>query len=149
MPTNMYGPNDNYNLETSHVLPALVRKFHEAKRDQKLIVNVWGDGTPQREFLHVDDCAKACLFLMNNYNESGIINIGTGVDVTIKELALIIKKIIGFKGKINFDSTKPNGTPRKLLDVSKINNMGWTHSIFLEQGISQLYSHVKMKLDQI
>lgn len=146
MPTNMYGPNDNYDLETSHVLPALVRKFYEAKQNNVPSVSIWGDGSPMREFMHVDDCAKACLFLMQNYSEAGVINIGTGVDVTIKELGLTIGKTIGFEGDITFDTTKPNGTPRKLLDVSKLEKMGWKHSISLSEGLSMVCADIEKEL---
>lgn len=146
MPTNMYGPNDNYDLATSHVLPALIRKFHEAKQNNLDSVSIWGDGSPMREFMHVDDCAKACLFLMKNYNEEGVINIGTGVDVTIKELAQNIQRVVGFEGEIAFDTTKPNGTPRKLLNVAKIENLGWKHSIPLEEGLQMVYSNINSEL---
>ena len=146
MPTNMYGPNDNYDLETSHVLPALIRKFHEAKQNNLKSVTIWGDGTPMREFMHVDDCAKACLFLMERYNEEGIINIGTGIDVTIKELASKIQKVVDFDGNILFDTKKPNGTPRKLLNVSKIENLGWKHTISLEEGLQMVYSNIDSEL---
>jgi len=135
MPTNLYGPNDNYDLENSHVLPALIRKFVEAKENNLPYVTVWGTGNVKREFLHVDDLAEACLFLMNNYNEISTINIGTGVDMTIKELSLLIKKEVNYSGEIVFDSSKPDGTPRKLLDVSKINQYGWKHKINIEEGI--------------
>jgi GDP-L-fucose synthase len=139
MPTNLYGPNDNFNLETSHVLPALLRRFHEAKINNLEKVIVWGSGSPMREFLHVDDLADACVFLMNNYNKSEIVNIGTGTDVTIKELAETVKKITGFKSKIEWDSTKPDGTPRKLLDVSRLHGLGWKHNINLLEGIKKTY----------
>lgn len=139
MPTNLYGPGDNFDLETSHVLPALIRKFHEAKVTGAPHVVVWGSGTPRREFLHVDDLADACLFLMNNYDSSEIINIGVGKDLTIAELAQLIKEIVGYKGEIVFDTTKPDGTPRKLLDVSKIFNLGWRPRILLEDGIRSTY----------
>lgn len=145
MPTNLYGPNDNFDLETAHVLPALLRKFHEAKINNSPTVTVWGSGKPKREFLYVDDLADACIFLMNNYNESEIINIGTGQDITIRELATQIKKIVDFKGKIVWDSAKPDGTPRKLLDVTKINNLGWKYKIDLEKGIKKLYTSYKIK----
>lgn len=135
MPTNLYGPNDNYDLKTSHVLPALIRKFHEAKIENKPFVEVWGTGSPRREFLHVDDLADACLFLMEHYNESGFVNVGTGVDVTIKELAEMIKEIVGYKGDIHWDTSKPDGTPRKLMDVSRLNGMGWESRIVLEKGL--------------
>jgi GDP-L-fucose synthase len=139
MPTNLYGPNDNYDLNTSHVLPALLRKFHEAKVENKAEVIVWGSGTPRREFLHADDMADACVFLMKNYNESGLINIGMGNDLTIKELAQLIQKIIGYTGKITFDLSKPDGMPRKLLDVSRLASLGWRASIELEKGLEKVY----------
>lgn len=140
MPTNLYGPGDNFDLETSHVIPALIRKFHEAKIKGKDQVVVWGSGKPFREFLHVDDLADACLFLMSNYNSSEIINIGTGKDLSIAELAYLIKDIVGYDGNIIFDTSKPDGTPRKLLDVSKLFNMGWKPRITLEEGIRSTYS---------
>jgi len=140
MPTNLYGPGDNFDLETSHVIPALIRKFHEAKINGKDQVVVWGSGRPFREFLHVDDLADACLFLMNNYNSSEIINIGTGKDLSIAELAYLIKDIVEYDGNIVFDTSKPDGTPRKLLDVSKLFNMGWKPRITLEEGIRSTYS---------
>lgn len=140
MPTNLYGPNDNYDLEKSHVLPALIRKFHEAKVAGKNEVEVWGSGTPLREFLHVDDLADACYYLMQNYNEEGLVNIGTGTDLSIKELALLVKKIVGFTGELKFNSSKPDGTPRKLMDVSKLHSFGWKHKIDLEQGITMVYN---------
>jgi len=146
MPTNMYGPNDNYDLSTCHVLPALIRKFYEAKKNNFNEVIIWGDGAPKREFMHVDDCAIACLFLMQKYNEPGIINIGTGSDISIKELALLIKNRINYKGEIKFDLSKPNGTPRKLLNVSKINNIGWKHSISLENGLQMLIENIEFEL---
>jgi GDP-L-fucose synthase len=139
MPTNLYGPNDNFDLDSSHVLPALLRKFHEAKIHNKKEVVMWGTGKPKREFLHVDDLADACVFLMNNYSESEIVNIGSGKDVSILELSNLIKKIVGFKGEIVNDKTKPDGTPRKLLDVSKLHKIGWKHKIELEQGIKNTY----------
>ncbi len=135
MPTNLYGPNDNYDLKTSHVLPALIRKFHEAKVENKPFVEVWGTGSPRREFLHVDDLADACLFLMENYNEPGFVNVGTGVDVTIKELAEMIREIVGYEGEIRWDTSKPDGTPRKLMDVSRLALMGWNFQTDLERGI--------------
>lgn len=140
MPTNLYGPGDNFDLETSHVIPALIRKFHESKIKGKDQVVVWGSGKPFREFLHVDDLADACLFLMSNYNSSEIINIGTGKDLSIAELAYLIKDIVGYDGNIIFDTSKPDGTPRKLLDVSKLFNMGWKPKISLEEGIRSTYS---------
>jgi GDP-L-fucose synthase len=130
---------DNYDLNTSHVLPALLRKFHEAKVENKAEVIVWGSGTPRREFLHADDMADACVFLMKNYNESGLINIGMGNDLTIKELAQLIQKIIGYTGKITFDLSKPDGMPRKLLDVSRLASLGWRASIELEKGLEKVY----------
>jgi len=139
MPTNLYGPNDNYDLQNSHVLPALIRKFHEAKLQGQKSVEIWGSGTPKREFLHVDDLAEGCLFLMDNYQESEHVNIGSGKDVSILELAELIKKIVGFKGELVFDSSKPDGSPRKLMDVSKLREMGWQYSIELEKGISSVY----------
>jgi GDP-L-fucose synthase len=139
MPTNLYGPNDNYDLNNSHVLPALLRKFHEAKINDQPDVTVWGSGTPKREFLHADDMAYACVFLMKNYNEPGLINIGVGEDISIKELAEMIKEITGYKGKIVFDTSKPDGTPRKLLDVSRLTQLGWKASIELITGIGSVY----------
>ena len=139
MPTNLYGPNDNFDPETSHVLPALIRKFHEAKINNQTEVVVWGTGAPKREFLYVDDLADACIFLMNNYDNSEIINIGTDEDISIKELAEMIKEITGFTGEINWDASKPNGTPRKLLDVGKLHNLGWKHQINLPDGILSVY----------
>jgi len=139
MPTNLYGPNDNFNLNSSHVLPALLRKFHDAKANDAKEVSVWGTGTPKREFLHVDDLANACVFLMNNYTDSEIVNIGTGEDLSIRELAEIIKKIVHFEGTISNDTTKPDGTPRKLLDVSRLHSLGWKHSIKLKEGIENTY----------
>ncbi|MCX2478430.1 GDP-L-fucose synthase [Pedobacter sp. MC2016-15] len=139
MPTNLYGYNDNYHPQNSHVLPALIRKFHEAKVNGSAEVIVWGSGSPMREFLFADDLADACYFLMESYNEPNLINIGTGVDLTIKDLALLIKKVVGYEGELNFDSTKPDGTPRKLMDVSKLHSLGWKHQIELEEGIKLAY----------
>lgn len=139
MPTNLYGYNDNYHPQNSHVLPALIRKFHEAKINSSPEVVVWGSGSPMREFLFADDLADACYFLMESYNEPNLINIGTGVDLTIKDLALLIKKVVGFEGELKFDSTKPDGTPRKLMDVSKLHGLGWKHQIDLEEGIQLAY----------
>ncbi len=139
MPTNLYGPNDNYDLKNSHVLPALLRKFHEAKLNAAATVEVWGSGTPKREFLHVDDLAKACLHLMETYEGNVSVNIGTGQDLSIKELASMIKDIVGFKGKIRWNTSKPDGTPRKLLDVSLIHSLGWKHRIELRDGIKKVY----------
>lgn len=139
MPTNLYGYNDNYHPQNSHVLPALIRKFHEAKTNGTPEVIIWGSGSPMREFLFADDLADACYFLMETYSEPNLINIGTGVDLTIKDLALLIKKIVGFEGELTFDSTKPDGTPRKLMDVSKLHQLGWKHKIELEEGIHLAY----------
>lgn len=139
MPTNLYGPNDNYDLENSHVLPAMIRKFHEAKIEGKESVEIWGTGTPKREFLYVDDLADACLFLMKNYSGSEIVNIGTGQDVTIAELAVGISKAIGYEGNINYNTSMPDGTPRKLLDVSKLEKIGWKYSTSLKEGIEKTY----------
>jgi len=143
MPTNLYGPNDNYDLNNSHVLPALIRKFHTAKVENQLQVEIWGTGTPLREFLHVDDLAAACLFLMKNYNEELFVNVGSGTDISIKDLALLVKKTVGYKGDLVFNTSKPDGTPRKLMDVSRINQLGWKHNISLEKGIKTVYEEVK------
>ena len=143
MPTNLYGPNDNYDLNTSHVLPAMIRKFHEAKLENKPQVELWGTGSPMREFLHADDLAEACVYLMENYNDSTLVNIGTGVDVTIKELAETIKAEVGYEGEIYWNTEKPDGTPRKLMDVSKLNGLGWKHSIELKDGIAMVYRDYK------
>lgn len=143
MPTNLYGPNDNYDLNNSHVLPALLRKFHEAKEAGRSEVVVWGSGAPMREFLHADDLAAACLYLMENYAEPGLVNIGTGVDLSIKELAEMIARVVGFTGTIVWDSSKPDGTPRKLMDVGKLHRIGWHHTIELEEGIRMVYEEVK------
>lgn len=143
MPTNLYGPNDNYDLQKSHVLPAMLRKFITAKRNNLPSVQLWGTGSPKREFLYVDEIADACLFLMDSYNEQGLVNIGCGYDVSIKELAMLIKDIVGYEGEVIFDTTKPDGTPRKLMDVSKINQLGWTSKITLEQGIKMVYEDIK------
>jgi GDP-L-fucose synthase len=139
MPTNLYGPNDNYDLQNAHVLPTLIRKFHEAKQNGDPAVTIWGTGTPMREFLHADDLASACVYLMENYNEEGLVNIGTGVDVTITELAMFIKEIVGYEGTLVYDHTKPDGTPRKLMDVSKLTNLGWKYSIDLKAGLKRVY----------
>jgi len=139
MPTNLYGPNDNYDLHNSHVLPALLRKFHEAKMKDDPEVIVWGTGSPRREFLHADDMADASVYLMKNYNEPGLINIGVGDDISIKELAEMIKEITGYRGKLVFDTSKPDGTPRKLMDVSKLTQLGWKASIDLQAGIGSVY----------
>lgn len=143
MPTNLYGPNDNYDLNNSHVLPALLRKFHEAKENNAPSVTVWGSGKPMREFMHADDMADACIYLMHNYAGHQFVNIGVGEDISIKDLALLIKKIAGYKGEIVFDASKPDGTPRKLMDISFLHSLGWKHSINLEQGISSVYEDFK------
>jgi GDP-L-fucose synthase len=143
MPTNLYGPNDNYDLNSSHVLPAMIRKFHEAKVNGEQPVYLWGTGNPMREFLHVDDLAQACLFLMENYNEDQFINVGSGVDISIKELADIIAEIVGFNGEIIWDTSKPDGTPKKLMDVSKLEKLGWKAQISLRQGIESVYEIFK------
>ena len=140
MPTNLYGPNDNYDLQNAHVLPSLIRKFHEAKLNNEPSVTVWGTGTPRREFLHVDDLAEACCFLMGDYDEEGLVNIGAGEDVTISELAILIKEVVGFQGTIQFDHSKPDGTPRKLMDVSKLASLGWTYKIGLHEGLKRVYN---------
>jgi len=139
MPTNLYGPNDNYDLNSSHVLPALIRKIHEAKINGDSTVTIWGTGKPKREFLYADDLAEACLFLMENYNEEGLVNIGTGEDLEIGELALMIKNIVGFNGTVQHDLSKPDGTPRKLMDVSKLHALGWKHKIELKEGLQMVY----------
>ncbi len=143
MPTNLYGPNDNYNLKGSHVLPALMRKFIEAKRNDTPQVMMWGTGSPKREFLHVDDLADACFYLMQTYNEPGLVNIGTGTDVSILELAQLIKRTVGYEGEIALDTSKPDGTPRKLMDVSKLKNAGWEAKISLEEGVKKVHDLVK------
>lgn len=146
MPTNLYGPNDNYDLANSHVLPALLRKFHEAKMSNAPTVTVWGSGAPLREFLHVDDMADACLFLMEHYNEEGCVNVGCGIDISIKDLALLIQDIVGYEGELVFDSSKPDGTMRKLMDVGKINEMGWNYSIRLKEGIGTVLDEYKANI---
>ena len=146
MPTNLYGPNDNYHPENSHVLPALLRKFHEAKINNQPTVTVWGTGNALREFLHTDDFADACVFLMNSYNEKQFVNIGVGSDISIKDLALLIKKVTGYEGGIIFDTSKPDGTPRKLMDTSKLNSLGWQPQIDLEQGINSVYKDYVLHL---
>jgi GDP-L-fucose synthase len=139
MPTNLYGPNDNYDLENSHVLPAMIRKFQEAKERGDTSLTLWGSGSPMREFLHADDLAEACVYLMETYSDAELVNIGTGIDVTIKELAETVKEIVGFTGTIDWDRTRPDGTPRKLMDVSKLHSLGWKHKIELKEGISLAY----------
>jgi GDP-L-fucose synthase len=151
MPTNLYGPNDNYDLNSSHALPALIRKFHEAKINHQPTVTLWGTGKPRREFLHADDLADACLFLMQRYEEPGFVNIGVGEDLEIKELAMLIQKIVGYEGEIVHDLSKPDGTPRKLMDVTKLNGLGWKASIGLEEGLRRVYadfSHAQVSLAQ-
>lgn len=143
MPTNLYGPNDNYDLNNSHVLPAMIRKFHTAKMNNSPEVIIWGTGTPKREFLFVDDLAEACMFLMEKYNDAELVNVGSGTDVTIRELAEIVKEVVGYAGEIKNDLSKPDGTPRKLMDVTKINSMGWKHKIDLKKGIEMVYDEVK------
>lgn len=145
MPTNMYGPNDNYNLTNSHVLPALIRKFHDAKEHNLPFVEMWGTGTPMREFLHADDLGDACVYLMNTYNEEKFVNIGSGTDLMIKDLALLVRKIVGYGGEIKHDLSKPDGTPRKLMDVSFLHSLGWKHKIELEEGIKMVYEDFKNK----
>lgn len=147
MPTNLYGPNDNYDLKNSHVLPALIRKFHEAKMDGLPSVEIWGTGSPKREFLHSDDLAEACVFLMETYSGRDFVNIGTGEDIAIGDLALLIKNIVGFEGELTFDTSKPDGTPRKLMDVSRLHALGWKHRIDLESGIRSVYQQYKAKLE--
>lgn len=142
MPTNLYGPNDNYDLENSHVLPALIRKFHTAKINNDDSVQIWGTGSPKREFLHVDDLAEACIFLMLHPNPPALSNIGCGEDISIKDLALTVKKVVGFEGELTFDTSKPDGTPRKLMDLSVLHELGWKHKIELEEGIGSVYKQV-------
>ena len=139
MPTNLYGSNDNYDLQNSHVLPAMIRKFHEAKLEGREKVEIWGTGAPKREFLHADDMADACVFLMKTYDGKGFLNIGTGEDISIKDLALLVKKVVGFSGALHFDISKPDGTLRKLMNVDHLHNLGWKHTIELETGIAMAY----------
>src|ERR1700750_192445 len=146
MPTNLYGYNDNYHPQNSHVLPALIRRFHEAKISNTPEVTIWGTGSPKREFLFADDLAEACYYLMQNYDEEGLVNIGTGEDISIKDLAILIKDIIGFEGEIKFDTSKPDGTPRKLMDVSKLHSKGWKHTIELPEGIKLAYQDFLSKV---
>jgi len=150
MPTNLYGPNDNFDLETSHVMPALIRKFHEAKVNNDPEVAVWGTGKPLREFMHVDDMADACVYLMENYDYSEIgefVNIGTGEDISIKGLVELIKEIVGFEGKTRYDTTKPDGTPRKLMDVSRLSGLGWEAKISLKDGIRRTYEWYQSQIN--
>ena len=146
MPTNLYGPGDNYDLNNSHVLPALIRKFHEARETGAPFVEIWGTGKPRREFLYVDDLADACFFLMQNYDEIPFVNVGTGEDISIGELALLVKEIVGFAGELKYDTGKPDGTPRKLLDVSRLNAIGWRAKTSLREGIAKTYEHYKQNL---
>jgi len=146
MPTNLYGPNDNYDLNNSHVLPALLRKVHTAKQNNSPTVEIWGSGSPLREFLHADDVSDACVYLMQHYNEPGLVNIGSGEEISIKDLALLLKKVIGYQGELKFDTSKPDGTLRKLTDVNKLHSFGWKHKIGLEEGIASVYADVKDKL---
>jgi GDP-L-fucose synthase len=146
MPTNLYGPNDNYDLQNSHVLPALIRKVHTAKTEHRAFVEVWGSGSPLREFMHVDDLADACLFLMQQFNEAGFVNVGVGEDISIRDLALLIRSIIGFEGELKFDPSKPDGTPRKLMSVDKLHALGWKHRIALADGIKNVYEQVRSQL---
>jgi GDP-L-fucose synthase len=139
MPTNLYGPGDNYHLQNSHVIPALIRKFHEARQNKAAFVEIWGTGSPLREFMYADDVAGACVFLMKQYDDKLFVNIGTGEEVTIKDLALLVKEVVGFEGDIQFDTSKPDGTPRKLMDSSRLNNMGWKHSVSLKEGLKKTY----------
>jgi GDP-L-fucose synthase len=143
MPTNLYGPNDNYDLNSSHVLPALLRKIIIAKKSKAAFAEVWGTGSPKRKFMHVDDLAEACYFLMKNYNEAGFVNVGTGEDISIQDLTILVKDIVGFEGEIRTNPSMPDGTPRKLMDVSKINSMGWKASISLRDGIQAVYNDIK------
>jgi len=145
MPTNLYGPNDNYDLQNAHVLPSLVRKFHEAKINNSPEVSIWGSGSPKREFLHADDLADACVFLMNTYSDEGLVNIGTGEDISISDLALMIKEVVGYEGAIVYDASKPDGTPRKLMDVSKLSTLGWNYSIPLKQGLEMVYQEYQSR----
>ncbi|WP_428329111.1 GDP-L-fucose synthase family protein [Mucilaginibacter sp.] len=149
MPTNLYGYNDNYHPQNSHVLPALIRRFDEAKEGNIPTVTIWGTGSPKREFLFADDLAEACFYLMQNYDEEGLVNIGTGEDISIKDLALLVKDIIGYPGEINFDTSKPDGTPRKLMDVTKLHSKGWKHKIELEEGIKLAYQDFLSKKNTI
>ncbi|MCF2521052.1 GDP-L-fucose synthase [Dyadobacter sp. CY351] len=147
MPTNLYGPNDNYDLNNSHVLPAMIRKFHEAKEENKPFVELWGTGSPLREFLHADDLADACYFLMQNYDEPGFLNVGVGADVSIKTLAEMIQRVTGYTGEIHWNTDKPDGTPRKLMEVSKLHALGWKHRVELEDGIAVTYQDFLQKIE--
>ena len=145
MPTNLYGPNDNYDLQNAHVLPSLMRKFHEAKINNAPEVSIWGSGSPKREFLHADDLADACVFLMNTYSDEGLVNIGTGEDISISDLALMIKEVVGYEGAIVNDHSKPDGTPRKLMDVSKLSKLGWNYTIPLKKGLEMVYQEYQSR----
>ncbi|MEN9951900.1 MAG: hypothetical protein RLZZ520_168 [Bacteroidota bacterium] len=145
MPTNLYGPNDNYDLQNAHVLPSLVRKFHEAKLNNSPEVMIWGTGSPKREFLHADDLADACVFLMNTYSDEGLVNIGTGEDISISDLALMIKDVVGYEGAIVYDASKPDGTPRKLMDVSKLTELGWKYTVSLKKGLEMVYQEYQSR----
>ena len=147
MPTNLYGPGDNFDLATSHVMPALIRKFHEAKLGGAAEVTVWGSGTPRREFLHVDDLASAAVFLMRHYNSGEIVNVGTGLDVTIRELSELVQRVTGFQGRIVYDASKPDGTPRKLLDVSRLKAIGWESKVSLERGVAEIYEWYRRSIE--
>jgi GDP-L-fucose synthase len=149
MPTNLYGPGDNYHLQNSHVLPALIRKFHEAKVNGNTTVEIWGSGKPLREFMYVNDLADGCLFLMRNYNQKQFINIGTGEEITILDLAELVKKVVGFEGEIKMDSTKPDGTPRKLMDSSRLHALGWKHETSLADGLKLTYEFFKSEVEKI
>jgi GDP-L-fucose synthase len=149
MPTNLYGIGDNYHPENSHVLPALIRRFHEAKETGAASVTVWGSGTPKREFLYADDLAAACVYLMLHYDEKELVNIGTGEDLTIRELAETVKEVVGYTGGLVFDTSKPDGTPRKLMDVSKLHNLGWKHSVALKEGLAQAYADFLQKTQMV
>jgi GDP-L-fucose synthase len=139
MPTNLYGPGDNYHLQNSHVIPAMIRKFHEAKENKSAFVEIWGTGSPKREFMYADDLADACVFLMQEYSDKLFLNIGTGEEVSIKDLALMVKDVVGFEGDIQFDTSKPDGTPRKLMDSSRLHNLGWKHEVSLKEGLKKTY----------
>jgi GDP-L-fucose synthase len=145
MPTNLYGPNDNYDLQNAHVLPSLVRKFHEAKLNNSPEVVIWGTGSPKREFLYADDLASACVFLMNTYSDEGLVNIGTGEDISISDLAFMIKDVVGYEGAIVYDTSKPDGTPRKLMDVSKLSELGWKYTISLKKGLEMVYQEYQSR----
>jgi GDP-L-fucose synthase len=146
MPTNLYGPNDNYDLQNSHVLPALIRKMHEARMQQSAEVEIWGTGSPLREFLHVEDLAAACVFLLKNYNDELFVNVGFGADISIRDLAYLVRSVVGFEGELRFNTDKPDGTPRKLMDSSRIQAMGWSPEISLEAGIASTYAGIKDQL---